>query len=182
MSVNQLPFCTYLLTSLWFSVTNNFRNKCRSWEKKQTISWYGSLQLMSGKDTLTWKSYSIWSTESLQQSGSFSWPSIGAHQPVEQMYIATDFMTLVHSYVQVTARFDWLHSISCTSKFYEGNKKTFLSHTSHCKILKLHCKSKTFLPAEGWKPPFTREIIAKLLCVDNSIADCDLYQSFFVLI
>ena len=48
--------------------------------------------------------HSIWSAESLQQAAAFSWPSIGAHPPIEQMYIATGFVTLVHSYVQVTAR------------------------------------------------------------------------------
>ena len=42
MSIYE-PSCTYLLTSLWFSVTSKFRNKCWSWEKKQTISRYWCL-------------------------------------------------------------------------------------------------------------------------------------------
>ena len=116
---------------------------------------------------LTWKSYSIWSAESLQWAAAFSWPSVGAHPPVEQMYIATGFVTLVHSYIQVTARsIDYIlfvralgvsmwkqlvkvlqlkyPTISYTNKLYEGNKKTLLTQTLHHKMLKLLHKIKNF--------------------------------------
>ena len=101
-------------------------------------------------------------------------------------------MTLVHSYIQVTARSInyilfvralgvsmWKQLvkvlqlkypiISYMNKLYEGNKKTLLTQTLHRKILKLLCKiKKKILTATGYKPRFTRDIIAKLLCDDNS--------------
>ena len=40
----------------------------------------------------------------LESFQSLQWPSVGAHSPVEQMYIVTSFVTLLHSYIQVTAR------------------------------------------------------------------------------
>ena len=111
---------------------------------------------------LTWKSYSIWSAESLQQAAAFSWPCVGKHPPVEQMYITTGFMTLLHTYIQVTARSidyilfiralgvsmlkqSWLKckyqlkysTISYTNKLYEENNKTLLIQTLHGKMLKL---------------------------------------------
>ena len=81
------------------------------------------------------------------------------------MYIATGFVTLVHSYIQVTARsIDYIlfvralgvsmwkqlvkvlqlkyPTISYTNKLYEGNKKTLLTQTLHCKTLKLFRKIK----------------------------------------
>ena len=55
MSVNKWPFCTYLLTSLWFSVTNKFRNKCWYCEKKTNhISiWIFIIDVMKGVDLST---------------------------------------------------------------------------------------------------------------------------------
>ena len=98
-------------------------------------------------------------------SCSFQLTSIGAHPPVEQMYIMTGFMTLVHSYIQVTARLiDYIlfvraldvsmwkqlvkvlqlkyPTISSTNKLYEGNKKTLSTQTLHHKMPKLLCKIK----------------------------------------
>ena len=77
----------------------------------------------------------------------------------------TGFMTLVHSYIQVTARLiDYIlfvraldvsmwkqlvkvlqlkyPTISYTNKLYERNKKTLLTQTLHCKTLKLLRKIK----------------------------------------
>ena len=50
--------------------------------------------------------------------------------------------------------------------------KTLLTQTLHRKTLKLLCKKKKFFfsPAVGYKPRFAGEIIAKLLCDDNSNA------------
>ena len=50
MSVNKCLFCTYFLMSLSFSVTNKFRNKCWSWEKKTNhISiWIFIINVMKG--------------------------------------------------------------------------------------------------------------------------------------
>ena len=60
-------------------------------------------------------------------------------------------------------------TISYTKKLYEGNKKTLLTQTLHRKTLKLFRKiSFFFSPAAGYKCRFTREIIAKLLCENNS--------------
>ena len=96
-----------------------------------------------------------------QRAAAFNWRSVGAHPPVEQMYIATGFVTLVHSYIQVTARsIDYIlfvsalwkqlvqvlqlkyPTISYTNKLYEGNKKTLLTQTLHRKTLKLLFKIK----------------------------------------
>ena len=101
------------------------------------------------------------------------------------MYIATGFVTLVHSYIQVTARsIDYIletelvkviqlkyPTISYTNKLYEGNKKTSNFTSQNAKIvLQNQKKKKKKLPAAGYKPRFAREIIAKLLCDDNSNA------------
>ena len=66
-------------------------------------------------------------------------------------------------------------SISYTNKLYEGNKKTSLTQTSHRKQLKLLRKIKKFFRLR-YKPRFAREVIAKLLCDDNSNADQHLQQ------
>ena len=112
------------------------------------------------------------------------------------MYIATGFVTLVHSYIQVTARsIDYIlfvrtldvsmckqlvkvlqlkyPTISYTNKLYEGNKKTLLTQTLHRKTLnKIASQNqKICSPAVGHKPRFAREIIAKLLCDDNLNAE-----------
>ena len=51
-------------------------------------------------------------------------------------------------------------------------KKTLLTQILHCKMLKLLCKiKKKILIVTGYKPRFTQEIIAKLLCDDNSNID-----------
>ena len=82
------------------------------------------------------------------------------------MYITTGFMTLLHTYIQVTARSidyilfirvlgvsmwkkSWLNqlkysTISYTNKLYEGNNKTLLTQTLHGKMLKLLCKIRKF--------------------------------------
>ena len=117
---------------------------------------------------LTWKSYSIWSAESLQWAAAFSWPSIGVHPPAEQMHIVTGFVTLVHSYIQVTARSidyilfvralgvsmwkqSWLKCFNLNiplffirTNFKKEIKKTLLTQTLHHKMLKLLHKIKNF--------------------------------------
>ena len=103
------------------------------------------------------------------------------------MYIATGFVTLVHSYIQVTARsIDYIletdlvkviqlkyPTISYTNKLYEGNKKTLLTQTLHRKTLNeiASQNQKICSPAVGHKPRFAREFIAKLLCDDNLNAE-----------
>ena len=62
-------------------------------------------------------------------------------------------------------------TISYTNKLYEENKKTLLTQTLHRKTQNCFAKSKKFSPAAGYKSCFTREIIAKLLCDDNSNTD-----------
>ena len=99
------------------------------------------------------------------------------HPLVEQTYIVTDFLTLVHSYIQVTPRLiDYIlfvmalvasmwkqlvkvlqlkyPTISYTNKLYEGNKEILLTQNI----------------AASYKPRFSQEIIAKLLYDDNSNA------------
>ena len=63
-------------------------------------------------------------------------------------------------------------TISYTNKLYEGNKKTLLTQTLHHKTLKLLPKIKIFFSTvAGCKLRFAQEIIAKLLCDDNSNAE-----------
>ena len=51
----------------------------------------------------------------------------------------------------------------------ETELKPLLTQTLHHKTLKLFRKfKKKLLPAAGYKPCLAREIIAKLLCDDNS--------------
>ena len=72
------------------------------------------------------------------------------------MYIATGFVTLVHSYIQVTARsIDYIletelvkviqlkyPTISYTNKLYEGNKKTSNFTSQNAKIVLQNQKKK----------------------------------------
>ena len=95
------------------------------------------------------------------------------------MYIMTGFMTLVHSYIQVTARsIDYILFVRALGvsmwkqtwlKGFNLNIPLFLTQTLHHKMLKLLCKiKKNFWPVVGCTPCFAREIIAKLLYDDNS--------------
>ena len=53
-----------------------------------------------------------------------------------------------------------------------GNKKNIFNSNFTSQNAKIALQNqKKFLPATGYKPHFTREIIAKLLCDDNSNAD-----------
>ena len=131
-----------------------------------------------------------------QRAAAFNWRSVGAHPPVEQMYIATGFVTLVHSYIQVTARSidnilfvralgasiwkqSWLKCFNLNillfliqNKIYEGNKKNMVNSNFTSQNAKIALKNqKYFSPAACYKPRFAREILAKLLCDDNSNAE-----------
>ena len=101
-----------------------------------------------------------------QRAAAFNWRSVGAHPPVEQMYIATGFVTLANSYIQVTARSidnilfvralgasiwkqSWLKYFNLNillfliqTKFMKEIKKTWLTQTLHRKTLKLPWKIK----------------------------------------
>ena len=151
MSFNEWPFFTYLLTSLWVSVTSKFRNKCWSWEKKKNhISiWIFIITVMKGVSLSThWELHSIWSTEPLQQAAAFSWPSTDVHPPVEQMYIPTGFTTLVPSYIQVTTRsIDYILFVRALGvsmwkqtwlKCFNLNIPLFLIWTNFIKEIKKH--------------------------------------------
>ena len=140
-------------------------------------------------------SYSIWSAESVQQAAAFSWPSADVHPPIEQMYIATSFVTLAHRYIQVTARSidyilfvralgvsmwkqSWLKCFNLNillfliqTNFMKEIKKTLLTQTLHRKMLIASQNQKSFLPSSGYKPRFAQQIIAKLLCDNNLNAD-----------
>ena len=109
--------------------------------------------------------HSIWSVDSFQRAAAFSWPSI---PPIEEMYIATGFVTLVHSYIQVTVRLIdsilfvrvlgvsmWkLSCLNCfklniplfliRTNFMKEIKKTLSTQTLHRKMLRLLLKIKTF--------------------------------------
>ena len=108
------------------------------------------------------------------------------------MYIATGFVTLVHSYIQVTARSidyilfvralgvsmwkqSWLKCFNLNIPLlliqanFMKEKRTLLTQTLHHKTLRLLRKiQKKFLLAAGYKLCCAREIITKLLCDDNS--------------
>ena len=140
--------------------------------------------------------HSTWSVDSLQRAAALSWPSIGAHPPIEEMYIATGFVTLVHSYIQVTVRLiDYIlfvrvlgvsmWKLSCLNCF-KLNIPLFLIRTNFMKEIKKNIVNANFtsenakiafqnqnffLPAAGYKPCLLWEIIAKLLCHDNSNAE-----------
>ena len=110
------------------------------------------------------------------------------------MYIATGFVILVHSFIQVIARaIDYIlfiralgvsmwkqlvkvlqlkyPTISYTIKLYEGNKKnTVNSNFTSQNAKSAFQNQKKFSPAAGYKPPFAGEIITKLFCDDNSNA------------
>ena len=170
-------------------------------EKTNHISiWIFIINVMEGVSlTLTWKSYSMWSTESLQRAAAFTWPSVGRHPPVEQMYVATGFVTLVHSYIQVTVRsIDYILFVRALGvsmwkqswlKYFNLNIPLFLIRTNFMKETKNIVNSnftsqkakiapqnqKIF--SAGYKPPFAQEIITKLLCEDNSNADWSESQS-----
>ena len=112
--------------------------------------------------------HSTWSVDSLPRAAALSWPSIGAHPPIEEMYIATGFVTLVHSYIQVTVRLiDYIlfvrvlgvsmWKLSCLNcfklniplflirtNFMKEIKKTLSTQTLHRKMLRLLFKIKTF--------------------------------------
>ena len=63
-------------------------------------------------------------------------------------------------------------TISYTNKIYEGNKKNMVNSNFTSQNAKIALKNqKYFSPAACYKPRFAREILAKLLCDDNSNAE-----------
>ena len=112
------------------------------------------------------------------------------------MYIATGFVTLVHSYIQVTAKsIDYILFMRALGasmrklgwlKCFNLNILLFLIRTKFMKEIKKNMvnsnftlqnaknalqNQKHFSPAACYKPCFAREILAKLLCDDNSNAE-----------
>ena len=63
-------------------------------------------------------------------------------------------------------------TISYTNKLYEGNKKNIVNANFTSENAKIAFQNQNFfLPAAGYKPCLLWEIIAKLLCHDNSNAE-----------
>ena len=148
MSVNKWPFCTYLLTSLSFSVTNKFRNKCWSWEKKTNhiLIWIFIINVMKGVSLSTYLKVVFYMK---------SWiPPMSCSFQLTQHCCTLTHRTNVYC--------DWFRD--------SGIRTNFMNFTSQNAKIALQ-NQKTFLPVAGYyKPCLAQEFLVKLLCDDNSNA------------